>query len=131
MIRYLIAMPLMMHGLAHVSGFLGSWTNASVGFSERPWLLSSNITLHSPIGRAFGALWLIAAVALVGVGVGLLAHQVWWLPLAPASAAVSLFVIVPWWNTVPPGAKLGAVFDLLVILVLLSPWRNSLLEAVR
>jgi hypothetical protein len=54
-----------------------------------------------------------------------------WLFLTIASVAISLVVILPWWNTVPPGAKVGAAFDLLVIVLLLSPFREKLLEIVQ
>jgi hypothetical protein len=47
-----------------------------------------------------------------------------------AACAISLLVIVPWWNTVPPGAKIGAFFDLLVIVILLSPLQERVLQIV-
>jgi hypothetical protein len=48
-----------------------------------------------------------------------------------AQAIVSLIVIVPWWNTVVPGAKAGAVFDVIVLIALLLPWRESVIAAVQ
>jgi hypothetical protein len=130
MLRFLIAAPFILHGLAHLSGFLRAWTTAQVGFSDRPWLLSSGITLRSPLGRAFGLLWLIAMMALLGTGFGVLFRQAWWPLLAIVASVISLTVIAPWWNTVPPGARFGALFDLVVILVLLTPWKDRIVEAV-
>jgi hypothetical protein len=47
-----------------------------------------------------------------------------------AASVISLVVIVPWWNTVPPGAKFGAFFDVAVIIVLLLPLKGKILELV-
>lgn len=129
--RFLLAIPLFLHGLAHLSGFLASWTRGDFGYTTKPWLLSPGVHLDSGAGRFFGLLWLIAMLGLVGSAVGLAFHQGWWSWLAVASAVVSLVVIVPWWNTVPAGAKVGAFFDLLVLVVLLSPLQAKLFNIIR
>jgi len=116
MFKYILGIPLIFHGLAHVSGFLASWTRAEVGYAAEGWVLPGRVTLQSGVGRGFGLLWLVAMAGLVASGAGLLTGQSWWRPLAGASAAVSLAAIVPWWNTVPPGARIGAAFDVGVIL---------------
>jgi len=103
--RLLIAVPLLVHGLAHISGFLAAWTSSDLGYTSRPWLISPGVHLHSGLGRAFGLLWLIATVSLIGSALGLVFRQELWPALAIASSIISLVVIVPWWNTVPPGAK--------------------------
>ncbi len=128
--RYLLALPFLVHGAAHVSGFLASWTVLEVGFSGSAWILSPNVSYRSVIGRGFGVLWLAAALGHLAAGLGLILGQDWWVSAALGGSLVSLMVIVPWWNTVPPGARLGAAFDLLVILVLLTPARD-LLPGVR
>jgi len=130
MFRILFAIPLIAHGLAHISGFIAAWTAAEAGYTDHPWLFSDNVTLESPMGKVFGLLWLVAAIGLVGSGLGLLLRQEWWLMAAVLSAAISLVVIVPWGRTVPPGALVGAAFDMLVILVLKTPLRERLLELV-
>ena len=114
---FLIGIPLLMHGLAHGSGFAAAWTSTWAGFSQRAWLFSDGITLKSPLGRAFGLLWLVAMLGLAGAGLGVLFGQSWWPALA--GAVVSLVAILPWWQAVPPGAKAGAVFDLLIVVTLL------------
>jgi hypothetical protein len=120
-----------LHGLAHLSGFLAGWTNRNVGFSPKPWLFSHTTLLKGWVGRLFGVLWLIAAAALVGSGLDLFLRAGWWPALPIAGAMLSLLVILPWWNTVPPGARAGAVFDLLVLAALLPPWRAGLLQALQ
>ncbi len=131
MLRFLLAAPLIVHGLAHLSGFLASWTANDGGFTDRPWIISTSISVHDPVGRMFGILWLIAMIGFVGSGVGLVLRQAWWPTLAMAAVLLSLLVIVPWWHSVPPGAKIGAAFDLLVLAVLLLPLRESVLEIAR
>jgi hypothetical protein len=128
MIRFLVAFPWIMHGLAHLSGFFASWSGNSLGFPERPWLFSKGVTLQSPVGKIFGLLWLVASVGIVGSGVGFLTGKAWWPILAIVSAGVSLVVILPWWRAVPPGAWAGAVFDAIVLVVLLLPIKDRLLE---
>jgi DNA-binding transcriptional LysR family regulator len=129
-LKYFVAAALILHGLAHLSGFVAAFTSRDTGFSPKPWLFSPNVTIHSAIGRVFGLLWLVAAVALAGAGLALLlGWAVWpWLPIA--GAIVSLLVIATWWNTVPPGARLGAVFDLIILVALLPGWREQVMTLI-
>ena len=120
----------LMHGLAHLSGFFAAWTRRDAGFSQNPWLFSKGLMLKSNLGRVFGLLWLVAAIVLVWSGLSLLFRTGMW-PLLPITGALlSLLVIVPWWNTIPPGAKVGAIFDLLILLALLPPWREQILQTL-
>ncbi|HEY42686.1 MAG TPA: hypothetical protein G4O11_01765 [Anaerolineae bacterium] len=131
MVRLILAAPLILHGIAHVSGFMSSWTSNPAGFSKRPWIFSSGLTLSDPLGHAFGLLWLATMASLVGAGLGLSFRQDWWPTLTMVGAVLSLVVILPWWNTVPPGAKFGAAFDLLVIILLILPFKSRILDLVQ
>jgi hypothetical protein len=127
----ILAAPLIMHGLAHLSGLIAPFTRRDVGFAERPWIFAHGATPHSAIGRAFGPVWLAAAVALAASGVGLLLGQVWWASWAAAASILSLAVISVWWKAVPPGAKVGAAFDLLVLWAALHPTLSRISGVVR
>ncbi len=129
-LKYLVVAAFILHGLAHLSGFIAAFTSRDTGFSPKPWLFSPNVTIHSAIGKLFGVLWLVAAIALAGSGLALLlGWAVWpWLPIA--GAIVSLLVVAPWWNTVPPGAKAGAVFDLIILVALLPGWREQVMTLI-
>ncbi len=131
LLRWVLAIVLLAHGVGHVMGFVASWTTVPMGFTDRPWLLSDAITVHSTVGRVFGLLWLVAMGAfLVGV-YGLIGHQVWWRPLLIAAALISLFVILPWWNTVTPGSRIGAaVVDVVVLVALLPPWGEQIAQTL-
>jgi hypothetical protein len=132
MLKYLVVLVLLAHGIGHVMGFLAAWTSLPMGFTARPWLLSGDVTVQSAIGRAFGLLWLVAMVGTVGAALGLLSGQGWWTPMAIAASVISLVAILPWWNTVTPGSRLWATLvDLAIIGALAGPWRDRILEALR
>jgi hypothetical protein len=57
------------------------------------------------VGKAWGLIWLDGFIGLVGGVLGLVFEQTWWPTLAITSAAISLVAIVPWWNSVIPGAN--------------------------
>lgn len=126
LIKWLFALAMIGHGIGHLTGIMAAWTKGGAGFKPAPWIFSPTVTITSPIGKVFSFIWLAAMAVLVLAGVGLLINQTWWLTLAIAGAVISIIAIVPWWNTVVPGAKAGFVFDLLVLIVLLTPLRSWL-----
>jgi hypothetical protein len=109
---------------------VAAWLRVPEGFADRAWLFSEGITLRGPMGRAFGLPWLVAALGMLGAGLGLVFGQAWWSALAVAAAVSSQVAILPWWRAVPVGARLGALFDLFVLVVLLSPWGDQLIQAM-
>jgi hypothetical protein len=123
MLKYVIAIPLIMHGLANLGGVFAPWTKGMQGFKDVPWLFSQTITFKSGVGKAFSLAWLASTICLVAAGVGVLLGQPWWIPLAIAGCICSLAAILPWWKAVVPGAHFGAVFDVLVSILLLSPMK--------
>lgn len=116
MVRFLVGFPLVMHGLAHLGGFLASWTAGRAGFADRAWLLPGDATPDSSLGKGFSPLWLVAMLGLLGAGLGVILRRPWWPALAMAGAAVSLMTILLWWRAVPLGAKLGAALDVLILI---------------
>lgn len=132
MLRLMLAVILIAHGIGHIMGFMAAWTNVPMGFTDRPWLLSTGVTVHSAVGKAFGLLWLVALVALVGAGLGVLLRADWWPMLAIIGSAISLMAILPWWNTVATSPRIWAsLVDIVTIVVLLVPaWRDQLTRAV-
>ncbi|MFC2150944.1 hypothetical protein ACFLSE_00315 [Bacteroidota bacterium] len=115
MVRIIIAVMLIGHGLAHVSGFLISWTKTEEGFKiTKPWIFSQNVLIKSRIGKVFGIFWALALLCFVGAGLSIFFHFYDWKILATIGVVFSLISIIPWWSTVPLGAKIGLVFDLIV-----------------
>jgi hypothetical protein len=128
--RFIIGFLLFMHGMAHVAGLLASWIANRADFADRPWLLSSQVRLQGPIGRALSPLWLVAMVGLVGSGLGAVLQQGWWFDLAAMGAGVSLAMILLWWRAVPLGAKLGAGLDVILLVLALLPLREAVVAWV-
>lgn len=129
--RYLVILVLLAHGVGHIMGFLASWTKMPMGFTEQPWLFSNDVTAASPLGKAFGLLWLVALILFLGAAFGLLGNYEWWRTLAIIAAVLSLVVILPWWNTVTPASRLAAVVvDLAILIALIPPWGEQISAAL-
>jgi hypothetical protein len=126
--KFIFAFPLIMHGLANLAGFFEAFSKAPRAFNDEAWIFSPGVKLQSGIGRLFGLLWLLSTLCLVGAGVALIFHQSWWALAAIGGAVCSLLAILPWWNTVVPGARFAVFFDLALIAVLLSPLRQQIIQ---
>ena len=126
-VHWLVVLAFVAQGIGHIIGFLAAWTKIPGGWRNKPWLLGGGYSITSPVGAAWGLLWLVVLVGFIGAGLGLLWAQPWWLALAVASSLVSLIAILPWWRSVPVGAAVGGVVVDLVILWLASPLGVSML----
>jgi hypothetical protein len=82
MIRILIAIPLIMHGLANLGGAIAFTGKPPDGFKARPSILSPKLHMHSTFGRIWGIVWLISALALVTAGLAVIFQRDSWLPLS-------------------------------------------------
>lgn len=112
---------LIAHGIGHAIGFLGPWFGLYQGTNDKPWILPGEQPLSSRAGRAWGVIWLAAMLLFIGSGIGVFMDGIWWRTLAIIGSAVSIAAIVPWWNTVLPGAKAGVALDVAILLVILLP----------
>jgi hypothetical protein len=130
-LKYILAIPLIMHGLANLAGVIAPWTASLNGFQDAVWLFGHGVKYRSLAGRASGILWLLSTLMLCGAGIGLLIGQTWWAALAIIGAAFSLLVIFLWWKAVPPGARFGAFFDALLLVALTSPLREQIIASLR
>ena len=128
--KFVFAFPLIMHGLANLAGFFEAFGRAPRGFNDKPWIFSRGVKLQSAIGRSFGILWLLSTICLVGAGLGVIFQHEAWVLAAIVGAVCSLLAILPWWNTVVPGARFAAFFDVIVIAVLLSPLREQIIRLI-
>jgi hypothetical protein len=130
MIQFLVAFPLIMHGLANLAGVFAPWTAGGQGFTDAAWIFPGRVMFRSAAGRAFGLLWLASTAGLIAAGAGVFLRQPWWSLAAIVGCALSAAAILTWVRAVPPGARFGAAFDILVILALLSPLEAILVRAV-
>lgn len=131
MIRWLIAIAMLMHGVGHMTFFFESFAGTPMGFTSEPWLLPGAFALASPVGKAFALLWLLAMLGFVFAAIGLVTRQDWWPALSVAAAAISLVVLLPWWNTVAPASRVWILLaDLVVILAFGMPWKERVIESL-
>jgi hypothetical protein len=132
MIRIIVALILIAHGLGHSMGVLAAWTTVPSGLSNRPWLFSGGVLADSATGRVWSLLWLAALVVTTVGGAGLLLHADWWRTVAVAGAILSLVAIVPWLPAMPAGSAFGAVgVDVLVLALLLLPVGEGFVRQLR
>jgi hypothetical protein len=112
---YLMGGGLMiLHGFAHLPGVLGSWDLATFeDVSRQPnlWLTNAGDGLL----MVLGAIWLIAGVAFVVAGVGVLRKREWWPMVAALAIVVSVPMTILWRDDASIGLLLNAA--LLAILI--------------
>ncbi len=95
MVRLILAPLLALHGAVHVLGFVVPWKLAEPeGFSYSTTLLCGRIDVGDGGIRVIGVVWLLVALAFVGVGAGLWFRAAWWWPAALAVTAISLVLTV-------------------------------------
>lgn len=117
--RIVIGLLMILHGIAHLVGFVGPWRlSATVPFKTT--ILGGHLDLGATGIRAVGIVWLATAIAFAAVGVATLLRVSWWHSAAVLVAIVSLLLCV----LELPAAKIGAILDV-VILVLLAVGRRS------
>ena len=131
MIRWLIGIAMLMHGVGHIVFFLEAFTPSPMGFSDAPWLLPGAFTVTSPVGKAFALLWLVAMLGFTGAAIGLFARREWWPTLTVAAAVISLVVLLPWWNTITPSSRVWVLLaDVVVIVAFGMPWRQQVIDSL-
>ena len=111
---YVAVVMVILHGLIHLLGFVAYWPLGVI--AELPYkttLLDGRFNLSQSGMRLYSVLWLLAAVALVGSAVSLLAGRTWWLPVMFAAVVVSLVVTTLDWS--------NAFRGVLISLALLVP----------
>ena len=124
LIRILIAVVLIAHGIGHTSGLFPvfGWAKSEV-WTGRSWVLDP--VLGESLSRWLGVLiWLLATLGFISAGLGLLGYivpQSSWRVLALASSVISLVGILLYWNGFPNlGSKASAlVVDVATLIALL------------
>lgn len=130
MIKVFLALAVILHGLANLSGAFAPFTQSAQGFSDQAWIFSGGVTFRGVGGRLFAVVWALSSLFLVGAGVGLLIGQSWWWLAAIVGSACSLAAILPWWQSIPLGARLAAIFDVGMLAVLLSPLGRQIVQQI-
>jgi hypothetical protein len=110
--RIALALLFIVHGIAHLPGFLVPWKLAAPG--EMPYtttVLGGTVDL-GPVGiRAMSTLWVLAALGFVMAGVATFRGETGWPTLAVGVTLFSLLLTVIGW----PQARIGLALNLVVL----------------
>lgn len=123
MIKIGVVALLAVHGLIHTMGFLGTMGLAQFEGASR---VPTNVIVAGPedlIVRILGLVWLIALAGFLLAAVLLVMDAAAWRPVAMASVAVSMVVVILWWGNAPMGAVANA---LVLAAVILAPRLEAL-----
>lgn len=105
---------LLLHGLAHLVGFVGPW-GLSSSVEPQSTLLAGRISIGVVGMRALGLFWLGGALAFTAAAVGVLRHAAWWPSFTFGAAVASLILCV----LSLPQSKIGIPVNVAVIVMLL------------
>ncbi|QDK77500.1 hypothetical protein EXU85_02355 [Spirosoma sp. KCTC 42546] len=120
MLRTLVAMLLMAHGLLHVLGFLKQWQLATVSqLSGKSWIHVSDET-----SKLLGLLWLLVCLGFLLAMVTCLLQRDWWLLVAGVSVVLSQVLIIIYW----PDAHAGTLVNVGIALVLVLAYSHDRFE---
>ena len=134
MLRYLIALVLLAHGIGHTIGILQTLrlTTVNPGWNGDSWLLTgvAGSTVTNAVGIALWTAAMLGFVLAAGVVVGWLPAD-WWRPLAIGASLCSLAGILLFPVAFPTFSTIGALVVDVVVLgaVLGSQWASTDLAA--
>ncbi|HEX5579023.1 MAG TPA: hypothetical protein VFY43_05085 [Candidatus Limnocylindria bacterium] len=107
MLRLLIVLILVAHGIGHSIGVAGGWGANAWGGSGESWLLSP--VLGRSVGILEGLVWLLPAIGFVAAGAALWLGWDAWRVLALASSVASLGAIALFPAQLPAFSAIAAV----------------------
>ncbi len=113
--RYLLAVLMTVHGMAHLVGFVVPWK--LVNLREAPYrttILAGKVDVGDAGIRVMGLTWLLAAVAFVVVAVGLILDFSWSLPAAALTLGASMALSIVGW----PESRLGILINVVLLAIL-------------
>ncbi|PLX04351.1 MAG: hypothetical protein C0594_09285, partial [Marinilabiliales bacterium] len=96
MIKIIIGIVFIVHGIAHISGFLAAFTKNRQGFKESSWLINESVFYRGNIARIFGVFWLISMLILIAGGLSVLFEWPYAFPLMMMGCLLSALVMLPW-----------------------------------
>lgn len=120
LLRILVAILLLMHGLTHVLWFLASWTSVRTGVGDGPWLLPGDVTIRSPIGKVQGLLALVAVAVFGTAAMLLFADLPGWTTVANLGVFISIAAVLPWVRQAPGSWGITTVLADIVVMFLLA-----------
>ena len=120
LLRVLLIVALVVHGLSHLIWFLAAWTPIKLGVVDGPWILPGEVTLTGVVGRIFGLIALLAMALLLIAAVALVLQEPWWRAAARNGVFLSLIVVLPWYPRIPHRIGLQAVIVNIVLMFVIA-----------
>ena len=118
--RFALAALMILHGMAHLAGFAGSW-HLGADLPYKTTVLGGRVDLGDAGIRVAGLLWLGLALAFVVAGAGAALNYDWWVKATLYVVAASLILTM----MELPQAKLGLVVNLAILAVLFATTRAT------
>ena len=119
MLRIVIGIFLIAHGLVHwvlIAPPPNIPDTGIGGFLTNSWLVG-NLGLNEAVARWLGiTLIVLATIGFVTAGIVVLGSQEWWRVLAVVSAAISIILLVFFWNS---WFVVGPLLDVAILVALL------------
>jgi hypothetical protein len=113
--RFLLALLMALHGLAHGVGFVVTWRLTD--FQDMPHdttLLSGTVDVGETGIRVVGVLWLIVGLAFVAAAAGAVVNAPWWPTMTVVTAVSSLPLSIAAW----PESRIGVAVNLLLLVLI-------------
>ena len=122
MIRIILSIVLLIHGLIHLLGFIVPWRLAEIkDLQYKTTVLAGKIDMGESGMKIIGILWLLTALAYVITVFGIFTLAPWWQTFTLWVTVVSLLITV----LGIPDSVFGAVINVLIILYLLFAQKIS------
>ena len=114
--RSIIAIFLVLHGAAHMVGFLAPWGVAPRGADGAPppaldSLFGGRISLSQSAARGIGIVWLVVALLFAIVSIAWWRHAPWSTSALVGVIVLSLLLSIAWW----PAARIGAFINIALL----------------
>ncbi|MEZ4519632.1 MAG: ABC transporter permease [Chloroflexota bacterium] len=118
MVRWLFAIFLILHGLVHLLWFVVPWKLTTVeGLPYTTRILGGRIDVGDSGIRLVGLLWVVAMLAFVAGGLGVMFSAVWWPWVVVGATVYSLLLCVLGW----PDTRWAILINLAILAV--AWWR--------
>jgi hypothetical protein len=115
--RFVIAALFVIHGVAHLVGFVVPWRIATL--EETPYkttILNGKVNVGDAGIRTVGALWLVTAAAYAACAVAVALQLHWWFWAAALTTLVSFGLTMIGW----PESRIGVAVNGLIAIALIG-----------
>jgi len=133
MLRFVISLFIVLHGLVHLWYFTLSQRlvefKPEMGWSGRSWIFT-NFLGDSTTRSLASVLYVLATIAFVVSGIGLLLRAEWWRPVLVGSAVFSAAIILLLWDgglqlLVNKGLVGFTISVMILVALLLLKWPSA------